>query len=207
MKVDKLVLGRWETNGYIVSNEAGDCVVIDPGDWPERVAQIIDNNKLNLKGILITHSHFDHISGVDALVEKYGVDVYAHKKEAAMMADFTKNLSKLFLGKAIQATATRYLEDGEEISFGDGLEFQVIEVPGHTENSLCYYHNAILFSGDTLFKETVGRIDLYPGHQGDLIAYIKKRLLVLPDKTLVYPGHGESTTIGYEKANNMFLNY
>lgn len=206
MEVIKVMLGDLQTNCYIVVNDAKQCVIVDPGGESEKVIELLKLQGLDLIAILVTHGHFDHIGGVEGLQNHFGVDVYAHKGESEMMADASINLSKMFSGSSIECVATKYLVDGEELKLGQGFDFKVIEVPGHTSHSLCFLHSdGHMFTGDTLFAGAVGRTDLYDGSPRDLMINIKEKLFVLDPKTYVYPGHGSSSTIGHELTTNPFF--
>ncbi len=155
----------------------------------------------------MTHGHFDHIWGCKELCRAANGEakVYACAAERELLSDAHKNVSEQ-AGRACTLQADVYVNDGEEITLA-GISFKVIATPGHTEGGCCYYFEeaGILVSGDTLFLESVGRTDFPTGSMGTLVRSIKEKLFVLPDETLVYPGHGDSTTIGHEKKYNAFL--
>jgi glyoxylase-like metal-dependent hydrolase (beta-lactamase superfamily II) len=209
--INRLMLGDLQTNCFIVSstkNTSQDkaCILVDPGGESHKLIEMMTLRGLSLKGILITHAHFDHIGAVKDLVDYYGVAVYAHKQEAIDMMDAKKNLSELFSGKNITCKASDFIDESSILDFGDGLKFSVIEVAGHSNHSLCYHHESgHVFTGDTLFNSSIGRTDLYDGSPVDLVTNIQKKLLVLPEETLVYPGHGMQTSIRQEKASNPYL--
>ncbi|MCR5792715.1 MAG: MBL fold metallo-hydrolase [Lachnospiraceae bacterium] len=201
-----MVLGNMGTNCFIVSDEAtSEAVVIDPGDQAYVIKDYLDGNGLKLQAILLTHGHFDHIMAVGELVSAYGVKVYAGAKEKELLANADANLSRM-TGKAYGIEADEWLVEGQEITFGN-LQFRVIETPGHTIGGVCFYceKEGILFAGDTLFCESIGRTDFPTGNYETLIRSIKEKLLKLPGTTRVYTGHGGDTLINYEAANNPFL--
>lgn len=206
MKVEKLILGELQTNSFIIIGENNHCVIVDPGAQANRVIDTLTRLELHLEAVLITHCHFDHIGAADEIAKKYGVDIIAHNDEGIKMMDSQKNLSALFMAKALTVEMTHAAADGDVLNYGNGLEFICIEVPGHTENSLCFYHkDGLLFSGDTLFNYSIGRTDLYSGSPYDLQRNIRRKLLELPKDTIVYPGHGIKTTIGIELKDNPYL--
>lgn len=206
MRIDNDVIGICATNTFYVYNETtNEAIIIDPaGDYPRIL------NSLNKKGvtpvaILLTHGHFDHILAVDELRERFQIPVYAGIHEKEVLESPVKNLSEAFTGYGMVTHADHYLADGEVFTVA-GYEITCIEVPGHTVGGMCYYipSEEVLFSGDTLFCESVGRTD-FPGGDGRaLFLAIKNKLMVLPEETRVYPGHMDDTTIGYEKAYNPF---
>ena len=155
--------------------------------------------------ILLTHGHFDHIWGVEELQKLSGARVYAYEGEKALCEDADLNVSER-AGRPCTIKADFYVKDGKEITI-EGITCRLIATPGHTAGSCCYYFEdaGILFSGDTLFCESVGRTDLPTGSMSALVRSVREKLLPLPDEVKVYPGHGESTTIGHEKKYNAFL--
>lgn len=207
MKVKTLMLGDLQTNVYIVyDEESKEAVVIDPAAEENKIVHFIEENKLKLMGLLVTHGHYDHIKAVDSLRDKYGVPVFTSKEEGQAMSDPHINLSLMFSGRAVNVTPNEDVGDGDILEFGE-LIFDCIKVPGHSAASICYYssEHQILFSGDTLFASSIGRTDFFKGPHHTLVDEIKKQLLCLPDETKVYPGHGFHTTIGYEKKANAYL--
>lgn len=207
MKIKTLILGDLHTNVYVVFDEEfKDAVVIDPADEEDKIIQFIDENNLKLKGVLITHGHYDHFRAVNKIKNIYGVPVFASKEESESMENPNINLSIRFAGTPISAKSDEIIDDGDIIEFSD-LVFRCIKVPGHSIGSICFYNeeNNVLFSGDTLFASAVGRTDFYEGPQQTLITQIKSRLMCLPKETKVYPGHGLRTTIEYENRANPYL--
>ncbi len=205
MNVVKMILGQLQTNCFIAYNDRKEAVIIDPGDEPERIIEVITNKSLDPVGILVTHSHFDHIGAVDTVAFHYKLPVYTHSQEALDMENPNRNLSQYFVGKSITGKATHQVAHGQTLKLADELVFDCIEVPGHSQHSMCYYSENCLFSGDTLMNNTIGRTDLYAGSPSDLTRYIRERLLVLPDETRIYPGHGMVSTIEEEKRSNYLL--
>lgn len=208
MKVLKLITGPLQENCYIVYNEeTKQAVIVDPGDEDDKIGEALIEKELTAKAILLTHTHYDHIGAVDPLRESLKVPVYVPLGEKEMLSDGMANLSLVFGGKLVTATADEQVEDNQTLDFGDGLRFNTILVPGHSPYSICYYMKeaGCVFAGDTLFRQSIGRVDFYSGDKGDLVRNIRARLLVLPEETVVYAGHGLNTKIGTEKTTNPFL--
>lgn len=205
LKIGKLTLGVCQTNSYFIYQEGKkEVIFIDPADQGAYIYDTLAENGFTVAGILLTHGHFDHIWGVEALREKSGAKVYAFEGEKAVCESERLNVSSQ-AGRACTVLADVYAKDGEEITIA-GISCRLIATPGHTEGSCCYYfaEAGFLISGDTLFAESVGRTDLPTGSMSRLVRSIKEKLFILPDETKVYPGHGEGTTIGYEKSYNPF---
>lgn len=207
MKVKRIVTGPVGTNCYVVSNEkTGECFVVDVAERPEALCKYICESGLHVSAVLLTHGHFDHIMGLDSFLQQYPVPVYASEKEADVLQDPVKNASSGMYGVPYSFRDAVYVGDGQEISPA-GLCVRVIHTPGHTEGGCCYYlpEEGALFSGDTLFRESIGRTDLPTGSGGTLIRSVREKLLCLPEETMVYPGHMEETDIGHEKRYNPFV--
>ena len=206
MKIEVQQVGELMTNCYIVWDEnTGNAAIIDPGDEAKRIDRLIKENGYEPQAILLTHGHFDHVMAVDALSAEYGLKVFAHELERETLEDPEMNVSGM-MGRTMTFHATDYVRDGELLNLA-GYTFQVLLTPGHTKGGVCYYlaSENVLFSGDTLFAGSVGRTDFPGGSMGVLVGSIREKLLTLPDETIVYPGHMESTTIGAERTGNMFL--
>lgn len=215
IKIGRMVLGVCQTNCYFLYRDGGhECIVVDPADAGGSIYSALQKKDFQIRGILLTHGHFDHIWGVDALrdaanaaAEADGLEavkVYAGAGERELLKSADLNVSER-AGRAYTTYADVYVKDGQEITLA-GMTCRVIETPGHTAGGCCYYFEeaGILVAGDTLFAESVGRTDFPTGSMGSLIHSIKDKLFVLPDDTRVYPGHGDSTTIGHEKEYNPF---
>ena len=182
-----------------------ECVLIDPADSQDEISRMIDESGCSLKGILLTHGHFDHIMAADAVRDKYGVKVYASCDEKNTLEQPHINLGEAY-GLKLSVKADVWHKDGEILKLA-GFDIEVLHTPGHTEGGSCYYIREIgvLFSGDTLFCGSVGRTDFPGGSMSEIVRSIKEKVMVLPDDTKVYPGHGEGTSVGYERVNNPFL--
>jgi glyoxylase-like metal-dependent hydrolase (beta-lactamase superfamily II) len=209
MKIDRLVLGEFETNCYVVrsSDKASECLIIDTGLDVQPLLEFLDDNKLSPIAVILTHGHIDHIAGVDILRDKFpSIAVYIHKLDAELLTDSVGNLS-FMTGSAFSTGSANHLVDEPDEIEEAGIKLRVIHTPGHTLGGICLYdeREGIVFVGDTLFADSVGRTDFPGGDIRQLIEGIKQKLFTLPDETVVYPGHGNRTTIGREKANNPFL--
>lgn len=197
-------VGMVETNCYLLHNEeSGEAVLIDPGDQGRELLSLLEREKMTLKAILLTHGHFDHMLAVPVLREATKAVVYAAAAETKLLKDTAMNLTAAWIGKPMTLEADRWLQDGE-IFTEAGCQMQMILTPGHTAGSCCYYakEQDWLFSGDTLFRESYGRVDLPGAVPEEIHSSICDKLLVLPPKTQVYPGHGEATTIEHERTWN-----
>lgn len=205
MILETVCVGALEVNCYILaSDKAQEAIIIDPGAQENKIRDVLDKHKLRPAFIINTHGHIDHI-GCD---DEFGVPVYVHRDDAALLKDAKLNLSGFLVTPYSVKSVIKTLEDCKNISLGE-IELQVIHTPGHTPGGICLLMKApcdnILFSGDTLFCEGIGRTDFNGADEGMLIKSIKEKLLVLADNTIIYPGHGPTSTIGYEKKHNPFL--
>ena len=198
--IKKISVGvMMQTNCYILYDEGTkEAIVIDPGYEDKDITDFICENGLKVNLIYLTHCHFDHIFGVDWLKKCINVPVVclAEEKENLMNEDI--NLGKAIIQKAVMVTPDKVVADGDKIDVGN-LKFKVLHTPGHTSGSSSLYGGGILISGDTLFKGTYGRCDLPTGSLYEMTKTLKEKIFKLPDNTVVYPGHGEITTIGAEK--------
>lgn len=207
MKIDRFVIGPVGTNCYIVRNEDTDeCFATDPAACPPELVGHIRKEGLNVKAVLLTHGHFDHIMGLDDFLKEFPVPVYAFSEEKPLLESAELNSSLGMFGSPYTFSGAEYVSDGQILHIA-GFEIRVIHTPGHTAGGCCYYIPAenVLISGDTLFRASVGRTDLPTGSMGDLVRSVREKLFVLPEETKVYPGHMEETTIGYEKKYNPFV--
>lgn len=197
MIIKSIVAGMYEENCYLIMDETTKEIgIIDPGGQADLLEKNIKDLNGEPKFIILTHGHMDHVGAVVELKNKLNIPFYIHEKEEEYMEDG-------FVFGALPK-ASGYLKEGDTLKLGENL-IKVIETPGHTEGGICFLINDELFTGDTLFQGSVGRSD-FPGGDGMLLVKnIKNKLLPLGDDVKVYPGHGYSSTIGYEKRNNPFL--
>ena len=206
MKIERFVLGPIGTNCYIVTNEeTKECFAVDMAACPKEYVNHIKAEGLTMKGLFLTHGHFDHILGIDSFLKEFPVPVYAGAQEQPVMADARLNVASMY-GSDYTFTGAEKVEDGQVIVCA-GAKIRVIHTPGHTIGGCCYYleeENA-LFSGDTLFCASVGRTDLPTGSSSTLVRSVREKLMCLPDETRVYPGHMDETSIAYEKQQNPFI--
>jgi glyoxylase-like metal-dependent hydrolase (beta-lactamase superfamily II) len=206
MILESLCLGPFQVNCYILASEDNSkAIIIDPGDEEKKIRRVLDIHKLEPAMIINTHGHIDHIGCND----KFGVPVYIHSMDLAMLKDPKLNLSNLLQPRPYHMQSqVKVIEDKEKIELGL-IQLEVMHTPGHTPGGICLLlkkpQNKILFSGDTLFYQGVGRTDFPGADEGQLIKSIKEKLFKLPEDTVIYPGHGMPSTIGEEKKNNPFI--
>lgn len=206
IKIGKITLGACATNTYFVYREGNDSIVVfDPADKGDYLFSKFSEKGFKVEAILLTHGHFDHIWGIEGIKNNVDVKVYASEDEANFLKDPSLNYSER-CGRSCSIVPDVLLTDGEVVNLA-GIDIKMIKTPGHTEGGCCYYieEAEFLISGDTLFCESVGRTDFPTGSMSTLIRSIKEKLLPLPGETKVYPGHGEPTTIEYEKEYNPYL--
>ena len=210
MKIKIFSFNSFQVNTIILHDNSNECVIIDAGCNTEQelatVTNFIEQENLNPKYILNTHCHVDHVMGNLALKEKYSINFMAHENEMPLI-ERTRDMATAFgLDVDEPGKPDKFIDDGEIIKFGN-TELQAIHVPGHSPGSICYHipKEKILIAGDVLFQGSIGRTDLPGGDYDTLINGIKSKLLILSEDTIVYPGHGESTTIKFEKENNPYL--
>lgn len=188
-------------NCYVVADGASkDACIIDPGADPDRIKNFLKRESLNPKFILNTHGHGDHIAANGS----FGCPIYIHRLDGIFLTDPEKNLSEMFGFPIVAPPASRLLEDKERISLS-GLELEIIHTPGHTPGSISIKLGDSIFTGDALFAGGIGRTDFDYGDERVLLKSIKERLLVFGANTIIYPGHGEASTVGKEKSSNPFL--
>lgn len=197
----KFAVGPLEENCYLIADPATkQACLIDPGAEPVRIMNSIHKEGLDLKFIINTHGHGDHIGGNSY----FKVPIFIHRLDAEFLQDGIKNMSAMLLFEINSPEAARLLEDGDTIDLGS-LHLDVIHTPGHTPGSISVKLDGIIFTGDALFKHGIGRTDFDYGDQEALLKSIKTKLLVFDDDTVIHPGHGDSSTIGEQKKHNPFL--
>lgn len=198
-------VGGLQTNCYILkASDTDDCAVIDPGGEPAKIVDAVTSAGLNLKYILCTHGHPDHTGGVSLLQQELGGAFYLASADIRYSANPPSWLLSALGGFTVPPQPDPQLNSADSIELGPE-KITYIRTPGHTPGSTCFLFEGMVFTGDTLFKDSIGRYDLPGGDGKQEIESIRDRLMVLPDETPVYPGHGESSTIGFEKASNPFL--
>ncbi len=209
MKWTQIPLGPLQTNCYVIENDDKEAIIFDPGGDGEAFVQWLNNQGLKPLAILLTHAHFDHIGAVDDVRDAFSVPVYLHENEQEWLLDPIKNRSTNFFGEEQAITvkkADHIIREEGRLTIGSYV-FNIFETPGHSPGSVSFYleKEAIVFSGDALFAQSIGRTDLPGGNQKQLLESIHQKLLDLPEETVVACGHGPTTTIGQEMDGNPFL--
>lgn len=206
MKIEQFCVGPVGTNCYFaIQEQTSEMLVIDPGDSAQMLADKIHRENLKPQAILLTHGHFDHVMAAQELAEIFGIQIYAHEAEKETLEQPRMNVSGM-IGRKDSYHADVFVKDGEELELA-GMKIKVFHTPGHTPGGCCYYLESekVLFSGDTLFCQSVGRTDFPGGSMAQIVRSIKEKLMTLPDDVKVYPGHMDLTTIGMERAQNPYL--
>jgi len=204
MKVDTLPLGNLQTNCYfLISNKTNEAVIIDPADQGDIIINKIKNQQLNIKYIILTHAHFDHTGALDMVKEFTEAPVVIHSEEDVALSDERLNLAYAFGSSCQKTRADILVNHNDTLPFSDTV-LTFLHTPGHTKGSMCIKTDNLLFSGDTLFYMSMGRVD-FPGGDIREMSESLSSLMNLDEDTVVYPGHGDKTTIGYEKRNNPYI--
>lgn len=205
MIIEKLAVGPFDTNCYIVGSESTkEGMIIDPGDKAKEILKKVEDLQLDIKLIVLTHGHVDHIGALKGVKEATGAEVAVHGDDAKSVGRKQPLSIMLGLFYPTPPSPDRVLKDGDSIEVGD-LHFEVLHTPGHTPGGICVMGEGVVFSGDTLFNSGIGRTDLPGGNYDKLMGSIQTKLMTLPDETIVYPGHGPDTTIGAERKGNPYL--
>ena len=208
-RIKTYVLGGISTNCYLVFCEGEKAaVIIDPADNADYLVSKCREFGVEPEAVLLTHAHFDHMMAADDICKTYGCKLYVHMDDEKMLNDPSLNLSGTMGTEQVSISADHLLRDGDVLHFLK-REWKVMATPGHTAGSVCYYipEEEVIFSGDTLFAESLGRTDLPTGSMSAIVHSIAEKLLVLPDEIMVYPGHGDATTIAHEKQYNPVAAY
>ena len=206
MMVKGIVVGLFQENCWVIgSRRTREGIVVDPGDEPERILELARDLGVNVKLIVNSHAHVDHILGVPAVQRATGARFLLHPGDTAIARTAAQTAAR-WLGYTPEPPpdADAPLHDGDVVEV-EGLQLKVVHTPGHTPGSVCFYTDGLLFSGDTLFLGSIGRTDLPGGDYGQIMSSIVGRLLALPDETVVLPGHMRETRIGHERRTNPFI--
>jgi hydroxyacylglutathione hydrolase len=206
LMVRGVVVGLFQENCYIVgSRRSGEAVCVDPGDEPEEILALARDMKVRIGKVVCSHAHLDHVMAVRAIKEATGAPFLLHSADLGL-AGQVPSAARMWLGTEIPPPPRPdfLVEDGGDVEI-PGVELRVLHTPGHTQGSISLYGAGMLFSGDTLFRGSIGRTDLPGGDFPQILRSIADRLLVLPDETIVLPGHMQQTTIGAERAENPFI--
>jgi hydroxyacylglutathione hydrolase len=209
LQIQSFVFNPLQENTFVLFDETKECVIIDPGCYNREedaeLALFIKDNDLNVKMLLNTHCHVDHVLGNFFVKDRYKVDLLIHKREEAVLKAVKAYAPSYGIFNYAETSADLFLEEGDEVKFGN-VSGKVLFVPGHSPGHIAFYFQPenIVIGGDVLFYNSIGRTDLPGGHHQTLIDSIHKKFFTLPDHTTVYPGHGPETTIGYEKRTNPF---
>ena len=207
MKIIRSVVTSLSENTYIYINEnTKKAIIVDPGGEPKKLLNIIKENDIDLYAILLTHSHIDHIGAISEILDYKKVPICCHEDEVMILGNPEMNLSLKLKRKNISFTPDVIFKDNDIFDF-DGTKITVIHTPGHTQGSCCYLdlENNNIFTGDTLFRNSIGRTDLATGNYDSLISSIKDKLFSLDDNINIFPGHGDPSSIKNEKENNSFI--
>lgn len=203
--VARIIVGRWDTNCYVVHKGNGDAMIIDPGDQVERIMDYVESKRLKILAILATHGHHDHIGAVTTLKARFSAPFYLHSRDVKLLK-YANLYRKIFDGHdpRVLPSVDYYIDKVEvPVRVGD-FSIGIVAAPGHTEGGVCFLIENHLFTGDTLLRGKIGRVDLAEGDRTSLYNSVR-RLMVLPPETKVYPGHGETTTLSQERENSAEL--
>lgn len=203
--VERLEVSPFFENTYIVGRkDEGKCIIIDPGDDTERILRTAGFHGLDVECILLTHGHLDHVIGCNEIKNKIGCTVGIHRLDEDMYVNASRQGVVLGYPAPDQPRPDFFLEDGDDLEIA-GLNLRVLHTPGHTEGGVCFLMGEYLFSGDLIFAGSIGRTDLPGGSYEKLINSVIEKVFVLSDDTVVFPGHGPRTTVGFEKKHNPFF--
>lgn len=205
MKVYNIEVAPIGTNCYVAVNEDNkEAVVVDPGGSPELISSLINELGVKVKAIFLTHGHMDHIGALAEIKDLTKATIYVSKEDAPMLANPHSSLAAMFGTDLHCPPPDKFYGQGDVVTEA-GLTFKILATPGHTPGGVCIEHDDVVFCGDTIFCESIGRTDFPGGSYTELVASIKAKLLVLNPETKLLPGHGPSTTVDWEKRRNPFL--
>ena len=211
MKVKVFEFNPVAVNTYVLYDKTDECVIVDAACFypneQKLLLNFIEKKNLMVKHVLNTHLHFDHVFGVNLMKEQFNLEMQAHKDDQFLIDSFDEQMSMFgFSANGFKPTVGKYIDENNIIEFGE-QKLSIMHVPGHSPGSIVFYNNEenVIVSGDVLFNGSIGRTDLLQGNHSQLIDGIKTKLLTLPHKTIVYPGHGPATTIGKEAKTNPFF--
>ena len=194
-----------DNNNYLIVDEkTKDAALIDCSSIDDRIDEEIEKQGANLKYILLTHGHFDHIAGIRPNRFKNNPQIVMHKADLGWLNNANQYLPMFGMPEITIPKVDVFVEDGDTIQLGS-LEIKVLHTPGHTQGGVCYLVDGNLFSGDTIFREAVGRCDLEGGNFNQIVESIENKIFTLPPETVIYPGHGNITSVEWEKEHNRFL--
>lgn len=206
MVIKTLTVGPLQVNCYLIGcAETKKALIIDPGDEGQRILDALQKEGWQLQMVVNTHGHFDHVGANSLVLEQTGVELCMHRDDLPLLKVAARQAASYGLPAVESPLPQRFLSNGDLIEVGN-LSFEVIHTPGHSPGGICLYGEGHLFSGDTLFAGSIGRTDLPGGDSKQLLQHVRSQLLVLPDATVVHPGHGPESSIGREKSSNPFLN-
>ncbi|HNT30541.1 MAG TPA: MBL fold metallo-hydrolase [bacterium] len=204
INVTRLPVGPLSTNCYLVSDQSGKGYIIDPGFEAEKIIRSVQANDVSIQAILLTHGHYDHVLAAGEVATILQIPVWIHSQDLLLAQEAPKAAQYSSLRSATQLTDMQLLDVSHPDIRLDKLIMQIIYTPGHTPGSVCYLIDNLLFSGDTLFRLSIGRTDL-PGGSFEQIKKSLAKLIALPNTVTVYPGHGEITDLAFEKQHNPFI--